>query len=99
MFPVLSKQNPNRRKTVKLDTDVKKMSSGERGQEIARLRKLIRTHKRKRDNARCWHGDEELYARTLPEGSRNAGRMTLPEDVLLRNCRKYIRGQKCSKCK
>ena len=84
---------------MKLDTDIKKMSFGERGEELMRMRKLIRSHKRKRNNARCWHNDEQLYARILPEGSKHAGRMTLPEDVLLGNCRRYIHGQQCTQHK
>ena len=81
---------------MKLDRDVKDMSSGKRAQELMRLRGLIRTHKRKKDNARCWLNDKQLYARALPEGSRGAGRMTLPKEVLLRNCERYIHNQQCS---
>jgi hypothetical protein len=81
---------------MKLDRDVKAMSHRARGRELMRLRALIRTHKKKKDNARCWHCDEQLYKRTLPEGSEGAGRMTLSEAVLLRNCKKYIRGQQCT---
>lgn len=80
---------------MKLDKDIQTMSFKARGQELMRLRSLIRTHKKKRDNARCWHNDETLYAKTLPEGSDGAGKMTLPEEKLLRNCRLYIRGQQC----
>lgn len=80
---------------MKLDLDIKAMNLSARGQELMRLRNLIRTHKSKRDNARCWHNDEELYARALPEGSRGAGKMLLPEVVLLRNCKRYIRNQQC----
>jgi hypothetical protein len=80
---------------MKLDDDIKKMSHAKRGKEIARLRRLIRTHKAKKDNARCWHNDEQLYDKTLPEGSANAGKMTLPEDVLLQNCKRYIKRQQC----
>ncbi len=82
---------------MKLDGDVKKMSSGKRGQEITRLRTLIRSHKSKQNNARCWHNDEHLYAKALPEGSKSAGRMILPITILLRNCKRYIKGQQCSK--
>jgi hypothetical protein len=82
-----------------LDRDVKKMSFGARGRELMRLRRLIRTHKNKRGNARCWHADLELYARTLPENVRNSGQMDLPKDVLLRNCSRYIDRQQCQlKC-
>lgn len=79
-----------------LDKDIKKMSFGERGRELMRLRRLIRTHKAKKNNARCWHNDEQLYARALPEGSAHAGKMILPETTLLRNCTRYIRGQQCA---
>lgn len=80
-----------------LDKDIKDMSFGERGRELARVRRLIRTHKAKKNNARCWHNDEQLYARTLPEGSANAGKMILPENILIRNCKHYIRGQQCTR--
>ena len=82
---------------MKLDSDVKKMSFKERGQELARLRKLIRSHKNKSDNARCWHTDTQLYERALPEGSAGAGQMNRPELVLLGDCKKYIHGQQCFK--
>lgn len=82
---------------MKLDQDIKEMTFSERGQEIARLRKLIRTHKDKKDNARCWHTDTQLYEKALPEGAKGAGQMNRPELVLLRDCRKYIRGQQCFK--
>lgn len=78
---------------MKLDKDVKTMSKAQRGREIQRLRKLIRTHMGKKNNARCWLSDVQLYNRALPEGSSGAGRMDLPEAVLLGNCRRYIRGQ------
>ncbi len=77
-----------------LDSDIKKMSHGERGKEIARVRKLIRTHKRKEGNARCWLNDCNLYRAVLPEGGEGAGRMSLPTCVLLGFCKKYIEGQK-----
>ena len=75
---------------MKLDNDVKKMSNAERGQEIQRLRGLIRTHKAKKDNARCWLADIALYDMALPEGSGGAGSMDLPREVLLINCARYI---------
>ena len=80
---------------MKLDKDIKRMSHGKRGQELMRLRRLLRTHKAKENNARCWLNDRNLYDKALPEKSEGAGRMNLPEKVLLSNCRKYIRGQKC----
>lgn len=84
---------------MKLDKDVKAMSKSARGQELMRVRRLIRSHKQKRDNARCWLNDERLYDQVLPEKSAGAGKMTLPEEVLLRNCKRYIRRQKCTGCK
>ena len=80
---------------MKIDSDIKEMTFAERGQELARLRQLIRTHKKKKDNARCWHNDTQLYDRALPEGSTGAGQMNQPEQILLGNCKKYIRGQQC----
>ena len=82
---------------MKLDKDVADMGLGERGQEIMRLRRLIRAHKKKKGNARCWLNDATLYERALPEGSSGAGRMDLPEEVLLKNCQRYIRGQQRGK--
>lgn len=84
---------------MKTERDILGMSFGKRGRELQRLRALIRTHKRKPNNARCWHTDEQLYDRALPEGSKDAGRMTLPEKVLLRKCKQYIRGQQCDMAK
>lgn len=81
---------------MKLDKDIEKMSLAARGQELMRVRKLIRTHKKKKDNARCWHTDLQLYSATLPEGSRGAGEMSLPLPLLIQNCKKYIRGQQCT---
>ena len=78
----------------KLDGGINMMNFSERGQEIQRLRNLIRTHKRKKGNARCWLNDKNLYEKALPEGSNNSGRMDLPEETLLKNCRNYIAGQK-----
>ncbi len=78
---------------MKLDSDIKKMSFGERGKELQRLRNLIRTHKVKKDNARCYMADDELYDKTLPEGGEGAGKMTLPREVLLVQCDRYIRQQ------
>lgn len=84
---------------MKLDQDIKNMSSGQRAKELMRVRVLIRTHKKKKNNARCWINDEVLYDKVLPEGSKNAGRMTLSKDILLQNCARYISGQQCNlKC-
>jgi hypothetical protein len=78
---------------MKLDKDVKKMSKAKRGKELQRLRSLIRTHKKRENNARCWMADVELYKKALPEGGGGAGRMDLPKNLLLLNCVRYISGQ------
>jgi hypothetical protein len=81
------------------DKDIAKLSFAERGKELRRIRKLIRTHKHKKDNARCWLNDKKLYDQVLPEGSNGGGRMTLPFETLIGNCRRYIRRQQCDiKC-
>ena len=82
---------------MKLDKDIKNMSFSERGKELQRARKLIRTHKARKDNERCWMADVELYNRTLPEKGGEAGKMGLPEEVLIVECRRYIKSQKCDK--
>jgi len=82
---------------MKLDRDILDMSLGELRKEIMRVRRLVRTHKKKKDNARCWHGDLQLYARIIPEGCEGAGKMRLPLSVLLRNCERYIQRQQCTK--
>ncbi len=82
---------------MKLDKDIILMTDGDRGKEIQRLRKLIRTHKLAEGNARCWRNDIELYEHTLPEGAEGAGRMDLPRNVLLGNCARYIDRQQCSR--
>ena len=78
---------------MKLDRDIASMSHGERGRELMRLRTLIRTHKAKRDNARCWLNDVVLYNKSLPEGGLGAGAMSQPFTKLIERCRSYIRGQ------
>lgn len=78
---------------MRLDREIKEMTLGERGRELQRLRMLIRTHKSKSRNGRCWKNDENLYDLALPEGSEGGGRMDLPFDVLIAGCRKYIKGQ------
>lgn len=79
---------------MKLDRDLKELSAGEARQELMRIRRLVRTHRDRRENARCWHADLELYARILPEQVA-PGRMTLPLGTLLMNCERYIRRQQC----
>ena len=81
-----------------LDGDIRKMTHAERGRELQRLRNLIRTHRSKKDNARCWLNDRQLYNKALPEGDQNAGRMLLSFDTLIANCRRYIQGQQ-KKCR
>lgn len=82
---------------MKLDRDIRAMGSAELRRELMRVRSLVRTHKKRKDNARCWHADLELYARILPEGDKGAGKMKLPEHVLLRNCWRYVQRQQCTK--
>lgn len=76
------------------DPDVKEMSLGQLRREVMKWRSAVRQHRNAEGNARCWHNDLALYA-LLPEG-KPAGKMDLPERVLLRNCRRYIRRQQCS---
>lgn len=78
----------------KQDPDVKVMSIGKLRRELMRVRRALRRHRDAEGNARCWHNDVQLYARTLPEAA-TAGRMDLPEHVLLKKCKHYIRRQKC----
>ncbi len=78
---------------MRLDKEIRNMSFGERGGEVQRLRNLIRTHKKKSRHGRCWKNDENLYNHSLPEGSEGGGRMDLPPEVLLKECRRYIDGQ------
>ena len=81
---------------MKLDKDVKDMTAGEARQALMRVRRLIRTHKRKKGNARCFHNDTALYNATLPEGSRGSGVMDLSEKEHLKKCARYVRLQQCS---
>lgn len=76
-----------------LDRDLKKFTPGQLRQLIMKLRQAIRRHRDAKENARCWHNDLALYA-ALPE-QKPAGKMTGPEEELLRNCRRYIRRQQC----
>jgi hypothetical protein len=80
---------------MKLDVDIKLMSLERRGYELQRLRGLLRSHKKKRGHARCWLNDANLYDLTLPEGSDGMGRMDVPEEVLFKRCKRYIRDQQC----
>lgn len=75
------------------DADVKQMTSGQLRREVMKLRRAIRHHRDAAENARCWHNDLTLYE-VLPE-EKPAGKMIGPEEVLLRNCRRYIRRQQC----
>lgn len=79
---------------MKLDPDIKKMTAGVARQELMRVRELIRTHRDREENSRCWHADEELYGRVLPE-TKLAGRMDGDKNVLLGNCARYIERQQC----
>jgi hypothetical protein len=79
--------------TRRQDEDIKGMSPAELRREAMRLRDAIRKHRDAEENARCWHNDLALYG-VLPE-NEPPGRMDGPEEVLLRNCRRYIRRQQC----
>ena len=83
-----------REKALKLDQDIKEMSLGGLRSELQRVRKLIRVHRDAKGNARCWLNDLLLYEKSLPE-QKPAGKMDLPEKVLLRECKRYIRRQQC----
>jgi hypothetical protein len=82
------------RRSRRLDPDLRTMTAGKLRQELMRVRNSIRWHRDLKDNARCHHSDQQLYAKTLPE-QVPAGEMTLPEDVLFNKCVPYIRGQQC----
>ena len=77
------------------DRDVKNMTATQLRREVMLLRGRIRWHRDRKGNARCWHNDLRLYE-VLPEG-KPAGRMDQPEGILLRKCKRYIRGQQCVK--
>lgn len=70
------------------------MSPAQLRQEVRCLRKSIRKHRDAEENARCWHNDLQLYG-ILPEEVA-PGRMLGDEQILLRNCRRYIRRQRCA---
>ena len=55
---------------MKLDRDILDMSLGEARRALMRARNLVRTHKKRKDNARCWHGDLQLYDRVLREAAK-----------------------------
>ena len=78
------------------DRDLKKLTPAALRNEVMRLRKALRKHRDADENARCWHNDLALYG-LLPEGKK-PGKLRGPEKVLLRNCLKYIRRQKCDEC-
>lgn len=81
---------------MKLNKDIKKMTLSQLRQNLMKTRKLIRKHRDADENSRCWCNDLELYEKTLPE-QKPAGKMTQPEEKLLKNCKKYIRRQQCQK--
>ncbi len=92
-MPFLDPKNIRKRSSRKMDADLKAMTPARLRREIMRLRRVLRKHRDADENARCWHNDLALYA-VLPEG-KPPGKMTLPEAVLLKNCRRYIRRQQC----
>ncbi len=71
----------------KLDTDVKSMSHGERGAEIMRLRRLVRTVLTSQNNNACWINEVKLAAAV----GCCPGVVNLNEKEFLRNCRLYHR--------
>lgn len=73
------------------DRDLKPMAAPALRKEVMRLRNAIRHHRDAERNDRCWILDLELY-RILPE-SLNAGTVTMPEELFLKNCRAYYRRQ------
>jgi len=79
---------------IRIDPDLKQMSWSELQKEVMRLRQGIRKHSAAKENTRCWHNDLTLYG-VLPE-TRTPGRMLGDEKQLLRNCRRYIRRQRCA---
>lgn len=80
-----------------LDPDIRSMTGGHARRELMRVRQLVRTHRDRREDARCWHADAELYARILPEQSP-PGRMDGDKQRLLVHCARYIDRQQCSGC-
>lgn len=79
---------------MKLDDDLRNMSAGRARQELQRVRQLVRTHRDAKNNARCWHNDDQLYRRVLPEEG-SPGRMQGSKVELLKNCGRYIDRQQC----
>lgn len=69
------------------------LTGGDAKIEIRRTRRLMRTHKGKKDNGRCWLNDEVLYQATIPEGSDFLG-ADLSSEALLAQCDIYIRREK-----
>ncbi len=70
------------------------MTPAQAKQKLQKIRNAVRRHRDAKGNARCWHNDLQLYEKALPE-AKPAGKMDLPESVLLKNCRRYIRRQQC----
>lgn len=80
------------------DIDLLELSPSELRAEVMQLRKAIRKHRDAQENARCWHNDLRLYG-SLPEEAA-PGRMLGDEKILLQNCQRYIRRQRCAQdCK
>jgi len=79
--------------TRRQDSDVKEMTQGQLRREVMKLRDKIRWHRDLDENQRCHHCDLQLYE-VLPE-AKPAGKMTEPEEVILRKCEQYIRRQQC----
>lgn len=76
------------------DDDLKAMSPAQLRQEVMKLRSAIRWHRDLEENERCWHCDQQLYGRTLPEYTP-AGCMHGDARRILRNCIGYVFRQQC----
>jgi hypothetical protein len=57
---------------------------------ILELENAIRKHRDQRGDDRCWMDDNDLYS-VLPEGKDNHDTRLPPADVMLENCKRFIR--------
>ena len=75
---------------MKIDKDVKDMSTSELRKEVMMLRTAFRNEMNHTGNHRCWIN---LLA-ALPEG-KSINPLSLPKDEFIRNCNRYFdRNQK-----
>ena len=72
---------------MKLSSKVKKMSFGQRGQEIKRLERSIKRFVKLKDNELC-HIELKRLARSI--GLRPA-KSNIDPNCMLKNCRNYIK--------